>query len=74
MGCNHLDDLAEELMEAGIMTNAEQLETGIWNGDIDTSRIFNNDETPQFISYGRNNVRSSVMTGQIRIMTGQKTL
>ena len=28
-----------------------------------------------FINYsGRNNVRSSVMTGQVRVMTGQKTL
>ena len=24
----------------------------MWKGDIDTSRVFNHDETPQFINYG----------------------
>ena len=49
MACEHLDNLAKELIDAGIMTNAEQDDNGIWRGDIDTSRIFNCDETPQFI-------------------------
>ena len=34
------------------MTDSEQVEEGIWKGKIDTSRIFNCDETPQFINYG----------------------
>jgi hypothetical protein len=52
MACEYLDSLAKELIDAGIMTNAVQDDTGIWRGDIDTSRIFNCDETPQFINYG----------------------
>lgn len=52
MGCKHLDELAEELIAAKIMTNAEKIDDGVWNGDVDTSRIFNNDETPQFVNYG----------------------
>ena len=52
MACDHLDELAEELIDAGIMTNAEQAEHGVWKGNIDTGRIFNCDETPQFVSYG----------------------
>ena len=52
MACEHLDALAQELIDAGIMTDSKQVEEGIWNGNIDTSRIFNCDETPQFINYG----------------------
>ena len=51
---NHLDGLAAELIEAGIFVNAVQKEKGVWEGDIDTSRIFNHDETPQFVNYGQN--------------------
>ena len=39
MACNHLNDLAEELQAAGIMKNAEMIEDGVWQGDIDTSRF-----------------------------------
>ena len=46
------DSLAEELIACGIMTNYEKLGNGIWDGDIDTSRVFNFDETLQFINYG----------------------
>ena len=52
MAIEHLDGLAEELQEAGIFTNAMKVKPGIWTGDIDTSRIFNHDETPQFVNYG----------------------
>ena len=52
MACEHLDDLAEELIAAGIMTNEEQVESGVYKGDIDLTRVFNCDETPQFVSYG----------------------
>ena len=44
---NIVDALAVELVEAGIMTKANKLESGIWTGKIDTTRIFNhNDGTP----------------------------
>nr|XP_047127183.1 uncharacterized protein LOC124808146 [Hydra vulgaris] len=52
MACSHLDSLAEELIEAGIMTEAAQKETGVWSGNIDLCRIFNHDETPHFINFG----------------------
>ena len=38
--------LAEELTACGIMTNYEKLDNGIWDGDIDTSQVFNFDEIP----------------------------
>ena len=40
MACNHLNELVEELIECNIFIDANQLETGVWQGDIDTSRIF----------------------------------
>ena len=48
----YLDDLAGELIWTGIFTNAKQIEPGVWTGRIDTSRMFNHDEMPQFIDYG----------------------
>ena len=47
-----IDGLAEELICTGIFTNAVKVAPGIWEGNIDLSRIFNHDETPQFINYG----------------------
>ena len=61
MACNHLNDLAEELIAAGMVTNAERVDTGVWKGDIDTGRIFNNDETPQFVSYGVDGTSSGLV-------------
>ena len=52
MACEHLDGLAAELENANILCNGKQLEPGVWSGTVDTSRIFNNDETPQFVNYG----------------------
>ena len=52
MACNHLNELTEELIKANIFINAIQLETGVWQGDIDTIRVCNHDETPQFVNYG----------------------
>ena len=52
MAIRHLGELADELIESGIYTEAEQVEPGVWTGNIDTSRIFNHDETPQFVNYG----------------------
>ena len=34
------------------MLNPEKVDEGVWTGDIDTNRIFNHDETPQFINFG----------------------
>ena len=52
MAISHLDDLAAELILTGIFTNATQIEPGVWEGSVDTSRIYNHDETPQFVRYG----------------------
>ena len=51
MAEKHLDELAFELIETGIMMNAENILDGVWSGNINTHRIFNLDETPQFINY-----------------------
>ena len=52
MACSHLDALAQELIDTGIFTSAEQIQPGMWTGKIDTTRVYNHDETPQFINYG----------------------
>ena len=52
MACSHLDALAQELIDTGIFTNAKQIQPGMWTGKIDTTRVYNHDETPQFINYG----------------------
>ena len=52
MATEHIDDLANELIRLGIFTNAEQQGPGQWTGRVDRSRIFNFDETPQFVNYG----------------------
>ena len=52
MVCNHLNELAEELIECNNFIDGNQLETGVWKGDIDTARIYNHDETPHLINYG----------------------
>ena len=41
-----------ELISTGIFINAVKVGPGVRVGDIDLSRIFNHDETPQFINYG----------------------
>ena len=51
MATNYLDELAEELIKTGIAPNLVQVEPGVWEGDVDTSRIWAHDETPQFINY-----------------------
>ena len=47
-----INELALELISTGIFTSAVKVGPGVWEGDIDLSRIFNHDETPQFINYG----------------------
>ena len=41
----NIDALAEELCVAGTLINGNKLSTGVWEGDIDCSRVFNHDET-----------------------------
>ena len=38
MAVKHLDELAEELISAKIMTNHQKVAPGIWDGQIDLSR------------------------------------
>lgn len=52
MAKSHIDELAEELVSSGIFENAVKKECGSWTGKIDGTRVFNHDETPQFINYG----------------------
>ena len=61
MAEKHLDELAFELIENGIMMNAENFLDGVWSGSINTHRIFNHDETPQFINYGVNGSASGLI-------------
>ena len=35
----HLDDMAEELILCGIMTNAKKISDGVWNGSVDLTRL-----------------------------------
>lgn len=48
----YFDELAAEMIEIGIFTQARKEEDGVWKGNIDLSRVFNHDEMPQFIDYG----------------------
>jgi len=34
------------------MTEQKEIEPGVWEGQINLNRVFNHDETPQFINYG----------------------
>ena len=52
MAIKHIDDLADELSKAGIMTVPVKVTSGTWTGVIDPKRVFNFDETPQFIHFG----------------------
>ena len=38
MAIEYIDQLAQELIDVGIATDMEQLEPGVWEGDVDTSR------------------------------------
>ena len=61
MACNHLNNLAEEIIKTNIFINAIQLETGIWQGDIDITRVYNHDETPQFMNYGADGIPNGLV-------------
>ena len=65
MVVNHLDALAAELIKTGIFTNSTQDEPGKWSGVIDTSRVFNHDETPQFVNYGIDGTASGCLLAEV---------
>ena len=52
MAKQHIDDLAQVLIDCGIFTNAHQVESGSWTGQLDETGVFNHDKTPQFLNYG----------------------
>ena len=52
MACNHQNKLAEEFIKTNICIDAIQLETGVWQGDIDIARVYNHDEAPESVNYG----------------------
>ena len=60
MAVGHIDSLAEEMIRLDIMRNAKKIEPGVWKGEIDVSRVFNCDETPQAINYGTDGHASSL--------------
>ena len=63
MAVGYLDELAEELISSGIATNLVKIEPGVWEGTIDTSRIWAHDETPQFVNYSKRNSKANVLAG-----------
>lgn len=48
----YFDELAEELIKLEIFTDANKIESDVWDGKLDLTRIFNHDEMSQFIDYG----------------------
>lgn len=48
---SYLDELAHLLIKLGI-AQLDKVEPGVWHGNVDLSRIWAHDETPQFINYG----------------------
>ena len=63
MAIEYIDELAEELIDTGIATSMKQIEPGRWKGDIDTSRIWAHDETPQFVSYNSSGNSRALVLG-----------
>lgn len=61
MAEEHLDQLADEMQRLRIFTDARHVAPGVWEGKIDTSRVINHDETPQFINYGVDGSASALL-------------
>ena len=38
MACSHLDDLGDKFIKVGIFSNAQIEESGVWTGEMNTSR------------------------------------
>ena len=51
MAIEYLDEFAKPLIEVGIAPDLKQSSPGIWEGEVDVSRIWAHDETPQFINF-----------------------
>ena len=51
MAIDYLDALAQLLIEVEIAPDLRKTAPGIWEGDVDVTRIWAHDETPQFINY-----------------------
>ena len=51
MAIDYLNELAKLLIEVGIAPDLKQKSPGIWEGEVDVSRIWAHDETPQFINF-----------------------
>ena len=56
MAIEYLDELADLINETGI-GQLVMVETGVWEGPVDLTRIWAHDETPQFINYNDNRKR-----------------
>ena len=63
MAIKYIDELAGELIEAEIATNMKQVKPGKLTGNIDASRIWAHDETPQFVSYNNSGDSQSLVLG-----------
>ena len=63
MAIEYINELAEELMVAENATNMQQIAPGKWKGNIDTSRIWAHDETPQFISFNNSGQSRKLIIG-----------
>ena len=74
MAKEHIDNLAEELMRCGIMKHGKKDESGSWTGVIDPKRVYNHDETPQFVNYGIDGSANNVFySGKGERCTAAKT-
>ena len=61
MSESHLNELAEELKITGVMKNSKKFSEGVKHGAIDTKRMFNHDETPQFVNFGADGTESGLV-------------
>ena len=57
------DDLAAELQACDLIGDYDQEEPGVIEATIDLSRLYQHDETPQFINYGVDGSASGLVYG-----------
>ena len=64
MAIKHLDELAWLVIEVGIAPELKRSAPGVWEGPIDLTRIWADNETPQFINFNaRGQWRKKVYAG-----------
>ena len=51
MAIEYLDELARLLIEVGIAPELKRSASGVWEGSTDLTRVWAQDETPQFINF-----------------------